>query len=146
MARERDWYTAVEEVNRNSNLSALIAVMAHEVLLEMSIEQLILDRAKRALGLLKAFTSVLALGVKLDINADKVSGSDTGLLDRNPRRLMIEIGELAKTREWVSCSPLDEMHVLSEVELDSMHAAMHAVGQRQLPIATIARVTRGYST
>jgi hypothetical protein len=76
-AREKGWFVAVDEVIPTATLSALIAVQAHEVLLEMSRRHRVAANVRRVLGILKAFTAVSALGVTLSIDADAVTGPQT---------------------------------------------------------------------
>jgi hypothetical protein len=137
-AQQRGWFVASEEVIPGTSLSVLIAVLAHEVLLEMSTRHRVAANVKRVLGILKAFTAVSALGVTLSIDADAVTGTaDTGIFSRDLRRLFIEIGELAKQQSVGVVFALDEVHTLNEDELDDLNSALHQTAQRQLPVAFI---------
>jgi AAA ATPase domain len=61
-ARTRGWYVGRSEVIPTAPLSALIALIAHEALREMTRGNLVTEGVRRALGVLKAFTSVSAMG------------------------------------------------------------------------------------
>jgi hypothetical protein len=137
-AQERGWFVASEEVIPGTPLSTLIAVLAHEVLLEMSGRHRAAAKVRRALGVLKAFTAVSALGVSLSIDADAVTGAaDTGIFSRDLRRLFIEIGELAREQSVGVAFALDEVHVLDEGALDDLNSALHQTAQRKLPVVFI---------
>jgi hypothetical protein len=134
-ARQRGWFVAAEEVIPRSTFSSLIAIMAHEILLEMSRRHRVAANVRRALGILKAFTAVSALGVTLQIDAEAVTGAaDTGIFSRDLRRLFIEIGELARQQGVGVTFALDEVHVLSPRELDELNSALHQTAQRSLPV------------
>ncbi len=134
-AKERGWFVASEEVNPSTPLSGLIAAMAYEVLLEMSATKRFVDRVQRALGVLKAFTSVSALGIGVTIDATALSGTaDSGIFDRDLRRLFIELGETAQAHGTGVLFTLDEMHTLGQPELDALNSALHQTAQRTLPV------------
>ena len=138
MAKKRGWFVASEEVIPNTPLSSLIAVLAHEVLLEMSTRHRVAANVRRALGVLKAFTAVSALGVSLSIDVDAVRGTaDTGLFSRDLRRLFTEIGEVAKEQSVGVVFSLDEIHTLESDELSDLNSAMHRTAQIGLPVVFI---------
>ncbi|MGW2683583.1 AAA family ATPase [Streptomyces sp. NPDC001414] len=135
-ARDRGWFVSAEEAIPDIGLSTLIALMARDVLLEMSGRHRAADRVKRALGILKAFVAVSVVGVRLEINAEAISGTaDTGILDLDLRRLMIEIGEIAQLQDTGVLFGIDEVHVIPQESLGAMNSAMHAAAQRALPVA-----------
>jgi hypothetical protein len=137
-AREREWFAASEEVSSSMPLPALVALLAHETLMQMSGKKRAADRVRRALGVLKAFSSVSVLGVKLNIEVEAVTGTaDTGMFDRDLRRLFVELGETAREQGVGIVFALDEVHVLAQKELDSLNAALHATAQERLPVAFI---------
>jgi hypothetical protein len=137
-AKQRGWFAACDEVIPDTPLSALIALQAHEVLLEMSKRHRIAANVRRVLGVLKAFTAVSALGVTLNIDVDAVTGTaDTGIFDRDLRRLFIEIGELAREQSVGVVFALDEVHALAMSELSVLNSALHQTAQRELPVVFI---------
>lgn len=93
ISRERGWFTAVDEVGPTTRLPKLVAMLARDVLLEMSSRRRLTARVQRALGVLKAFTGVKAFGIELSIDATAVPGpADTGDLARDLRGLFDELG------------------------------------------------------
>lgn len=138
VARERGWVAAKEEVGPSLSLPALIAVMAHESLREMSVRHRTTARLQRAFGVLKAFSAVSALGVTLNIDAGAVAGTaDSGLFERDLRQLFVELGETARERGVGVLLAFDEMHALGDRELDSLDAALHRTAQEGLPVAIV---------
>jgi len=136
LARSRGWAVGAEEAIPETPLPALIALLAREVLMEMSSRHRLTDRIKRALGVLKAFASVSVAGVRLDINVDAITGTaDTGILELDLRRLFVELGEIAKAHSVGVAFALDEVHTLGPGELSCLHSALHATAQRGLPVA-----------
>jgi hypothetical protein len=139
LAQQQGWFTAADEVTAGSGLPRLIAIMAREVLFEMSARRRYADRVQRALGVLKAFTSVKAFGVELRIDAEAIPGkADTGELARDLRDLFLELGSLARDHAVGVAFGLDEIHVLQERELDALHFALHRMAQENLPVAFIS--------
>ncbi|MEU1313347.1 ATP-binding protein [Streptomyces cinnamoneus] len=135
-ARERGWCVGAEEAIPGTELSALVALMARDVLMEMSARHRFADRVRRALGILKAFASVSVAGLRLDINAETVSGTaDTGIIELDLRRLIIEIGEIAKLQAVGALFALDEVHIIPNHTLGVLNSALHAAGQHGLPVA-----------
>ena len=137
-AGRQGWYTAHEEVIPDVTLAQLVAVMAREVLLQMSGRHRAQRQVRRALGVLKAFSAVSAFGIELNIDAERVSGiADSGMFERDLRQLFIEIGELARLQSSGVLIALDELHVLGERGLGTLYSALHQTAQRNLPVALI---------
>jgi AAA ATPase domain len=135
-ARRQGWFTAFEEAIPNLPLPKLVAVLIREILTQMSAKRRIQERVRRAFGILKAFTSVSAFGVELNIDAEKVSGhADTGIIERDLRQLFVEIGEVARLHSTGVLLALDEMHTLGEDGLAVIYSALHQTAQRGLPVA-----------
>ncbi|MEU6669234.1 ATP-binding protein [Streptomyces sp. NPDC046727] len=135
-ARERGWFVGAEEAIPGTQMSALIALMARDVLLEMSTRHRFTDRVRRALGILKAFASVSVAGLRLDINAEAVTGTaDTGIIELDLRRLVLEIGEIARLQGIGVLFALDEVHIIPNEDLYALNAALHAAAQRALPVS-----------
>ncbi|MEV6010800.1 AAA family ATPase [Streptomyces sp. NPDC051976] len=135
-AKHRGWYVGAEAAIPDTPLPALIALLAHDVLLAMSARHRAVDRVKRAMGILKAFTSVSVAGIRLDINSEAVTGTaDSGILELDLRRLFTEIGEIAQAQSVGVLFALDEVHVLGNDELRVLDSALHRSTQRQLPVA-----------
>jgi hypothetical protein len=139
VAREKGWFTAFEEVDRQFPLRQIMALNAREVLYEMSASRRYGERIKRALGVLKAFTSIGVLGVTLNIDADMIPGTaDTGIFKRDLLALFKELGEIAATDESGVVFFLDELHTLRDSEeMAVLDAVIHGVAQSGLPVTVV---------
>ena len=138
-ARAHGWYVGRTEVIPGAPLSALVALIAHEALREMTRGNVVTEGVKRALGVLKAFTSVSAMGVSLSIDVDAVRGkADTGIFEHDLRQLIAELGQLAKSQGAGFAFVLDEVQALPEREFDALNAALHDASQRQLPVTLVS--------
>ncbi|UUU30901.1 ATP-binding protein [Streptomyces sp. CA-210063] len=135
-ARDRGWFVGAEEALPGTPLSALIAILSQDVLMQMSSRHRFAERVKRALGILKAFSAVSVAGVSLEINTEAVTGTaDTGILELDLRRLFVEIGEIAKLQSIGVIFALDEAHTLDRDDFSIIDSALHGTAQRQLPVA-----------
>ncbi|MGY0063374.1 ATP-binding protein [Streptomyces sp. LZ34] len=138
-ARGRGWCVGAEEAIPGTHLSALIAILASEALHSMSRRHRMTAGIKRALGVLKAFTSVSVAGVSLNLDVDAVAGTaDTGIFDLDLRRLIIEIGEAAQDSSIGVLLALDEAQMVPQEQFRPLDAALHAVAQRRLPVGFLA--------
>lgn len=138
-ARARGWYVGRSEVIPTAPLSALIALIAHEALHEMSRGNRVTEGVRRALGVLKAFTSVSAMGVSLSIDVDAVRGkADTGIFEHDLRQLIAELGQLAKSQGTGVAFILDEVQALPEREFDALNSALHDAAQQRLPVTLVS--------
>jgi hypothetical protein len=136
LARARGWAVGAEEAVPGAPLPTLVALLAREALLSMSTRHRLTDRIRRALGVLKAFASVSVVGIRLDIDVDAVTGTaDTGILELDLRRLLVELGEIAAAQGTGVLFALDEVHTLGQEDLRHLDSALHATAQRGLPVA-----------
>ena len=135
----RGWSVGAEEAIPGTDLSALIAVLASEALHSMNRRHRMSAAVKRALGVLKAFTSVSVAGVTLNLDVDAVTGTaDTGIFDLDLRRLIIEIGTAAQDSSIGVLLALDEAQVIPQEQFRPLDAALHSVAQRRLPVGFLA--------
>ncbi|MFF5144578.1 ATP-binding protein [Streptomyces sp. NPDC013157] len=138
-ARSQGWCVGAEEAIPGTHLSALIAVLASEALHSMTRRHRMSAAIKRALGVLKAFTSVSVAGVTLNLDVEAVRGTaDTGIFELDLRRLIIEIGEAAQDSSIGVLLALDEAQVIPQEQFRPLDAALHAVAQRRLPVGFLA--------
>jgi hypothetical protein len=138
IARASGWFTSFEEVDPSLPLRQVMALNARDVLLDMSATKRFGDRMKRALGVLKAFTSVGVLGVNISFDAELLPGTaDTGVFKRDLLALFEE-GRVAASDSSGVVFFLDELHTLSgHEEMDVLDAVLHGVMQQGLPISAV---------
>ena len=93
------------EVSEEGSLAPLIASALRRVLLSMDAKKRIGEAARRALGVLKAFTLKIPDGPELGIDVDAVAGpADSGDLATDLAGLFVEVGEVARDMTPASCS------------------------------------------
>ncbi len=139
MARASGWFTSFEEVDPSLPLRQVMALNARDVLLDMSATKRFGERLKRALGVLKAFTSVGAFGVNVSFDAELLPGTaDTGVFRRDLLALFEELGKVAASDSSGVVFFLDELHTLGgHEEMGVLDAVLHGVMQRGLPVSAV---------
>jgi hypothetical protein len=138
LALERGWFPAISEIRHDTELRPLVARMARRVLLAMSRTERNKDRARRALGVLKAFTLKTPDGFELSIDVDALTGiADSGDLEDDLGDLLVEVGEAASEAGSGVVLLLDEIQFLDRASLEALIAALHRVAQRELPLALV---------
>jgi hypothetical protein len=138
-ARAAGWFTTFEELDPSLPLRQVMALNARDVLYEMSASKRYGDRIKRALGVLKAFTSVGILGVTFSIDAELIPGTaDSGLFRRDLLALFRELGELAVSDGSGVIFLLDELHTIRDTEeMAVLDAVIHGMAQEALPVTAV---------
>jgi AAA ATPase domain len=133
------WFTTFEEVDPQLALRDVMALNAHDVLLKMRASKRYGERIKRALGVLKAFTSIGVLGVTLNIDADRITGTaDTGFFKRDLLALLRELGQVAQTDGSGVVFFLDELHTFRGTEeMAVLDAVIHGLAQEGLPVTVV---------
>jgi hypothetical protein len=139
LARAAGWFTSFEEVDPSLPLRQVMALNARDVLLDMSATKRFGDRLRRALGVLKAFTSVGVLGVNISFDAELLPGTaDTGIFRRDLLALFEELGSVAASDSSGVVFFLDELHTLGHSEeTDMLNAVLHGVIQKGCPISAV---------
>lgn len=138
-AKSVGWFTSFEEVDPDLPLRQVMAFNARDVLYEMSASKRYGERIKRALGVLKAFTSVGILGVTFNIDADLIPGTaDSGVFRRDLLELFRELGRVAASDGSGVVFLLDELHTLRGTEeMAVLDAVIHGMAQEALPVTAV---------
>ncbi|CAG7645043.1 hypothetical protein SBRY_40056 [Actinacidiphila bryophytorum] len=138
-ARNKGWFVAAEEAIPGRDFKTLIAIMAHETLKEMSARHRVSEQIKRAFGILKAFASISVGGIRLDIDVDAVTGTaDTGIIERDIRQLILELGKLARSHSTGVLFALDEAQAVPQEQYSVLDSALHAAARTGLPLSFLA--------
>ena len=138
MALSRGWFPAFSEIRHDTELRQLMARMSRRVLLAMSRAERVKDRARRALGVLKAFSVSVPGGFELSIDADALTGTaDSGDLDDDLSDLLVALGQVATDADSGVVFLLDEIQFLDQRSLEALISALHRVAQRELPLALV---------
>ena len=139
LAREAGWAsTDVHEVGSQADFRTTFSETAFHVLLSMSRRDRMKDRARTALGVLKAFSVGAPGGLSARIEVDIAAGTaDSGDPEGDLTTLLVEIGEVARTGETGALFLLDEMQNLAPPSLAAICMAFHRVSQKNLPVALV---------
>lgn len=131
------WICRHIEVREDQPFPEVMAVLAREALLRLSGGELMTDRVRRALRVLKSFQVQWKLPVGGDVilELDPVAGrADSGILDHDLAGLFLEIGEAARDRERGILITIDELQFLARDHLAALMVGLHRTGQEQLPL------------
>jgi hypothetical protein len=138
IATEQGWFAASTEVTSDTRLPRLMATLTREALLALSRIERAKDRARRGLGVLKAFTIGTPVGIDLRFDVDALEGvADSGDLGRDLGDLLIEVGEVAKTAETGVVYLLDEVQFIAKRELEALITAMQRAARKRLPVTVV---------
>lgn len=139
LAREADWVsTDVHEVGSQADFRTTFSETAFRLLLSMSRKDRMKERAKRALGVLKAFAAEAPGGFKARIEVEIAAGTaDTGDPEGDLTTLLLEIGEVARAGRTGALFVLDEMQNLGPSALGAICMAFHRISQKNLPVALV---------
>jgi AAA ATPase domain len=138
LTRESGWVcNDVEEVG-SGDFRQTFAELAYQLLLSMSLRERMHKRARKALGVLKAFSIGIPGGLSARIDVEAATGTaDSGDPERDLAVLLVEVGQVAKSGGTGAVFFLDEMQGLNEAALAAVCIAMNRVGQRGLPVALV---------
>ena len=141
LAEGHRWVHHAVEITEELKFVEEMSALAHGALRALSPGRVVVDRARRALGVLKSFQLKWKLPGEGDvvIGLDPVSGpADSGLLDRDLAGLLLEIGAVARARGVGILVTIDEVQNLPREHLGALMVALHRVSQEQLPIMVAA--------
>jgi hypothetical protein len=137
IASEAGWFAATTEIRQDADLSRVLARVTRRVLLDMSARERLRDRARRALGVLRAF--VITYGdVEIRIDVDAIPGlADSGDREDDLADLLTEVGRAAQSGETGVVFLMDEVQFLSRPDLEALIAALHRASQESLPVTVV---------
>ncbi len=139
LAREAGWAsTDVHEVGTQADFRTTFTETAFQLLLSMSRRERMKDRARQAMGVLKAFALQGPGGFKATIDVELAAGTaDTGDPEGDLTTLLLEIGEVARAGGAGALFLLDEMQNLGAEALGAICMAFHRISQKRLPVALV---------
>jgi hypothetical protein len=139
LAREAGWIsTDVHEVGSQADFRTTFSETAFRLLLAMSRRERMKDRAKSALGVLKAFSIGAPGGFSARIDVEVAVGTaDSGDPEGDLTALLTEVGEVARAGDTGALFLLDEMQNLDPSALAAICMAFHRISQKKLPVALI---------
>lgn len=137
IAADAGWFGATTEIRQDTQLSNVMARMTRRVLLKMSAIERLRDRARRALGILRAF--VVRYGeAEIRIDVDAIAGfADSGDPEDDVADLLLELGRVARTAGTGVAFFMDEVQFLDQRDLEALIAALHRASQESLPVTVV---------
>lgn len=122
------------ELSDGDAIARVIARLARTALYRLSATRRTADRARRALGVLKAFTVSLPDGASISLDLDPIHGpADSGDLGRDLGAVFRELGETGRAHGAGILFTFDEMQYLREPELSALIVGLHRMHQLNLP-------------
>jgi hypothetical protein len=139
IARQAGWAsTDVHEVGSQADFRTTFSETAFQLLRSMSRKERMKDRARQALGVLKAFALEAPGGFKARLDVELVAGTaDSGDPEGDLTALLLEVGEVARVGGTGALFLLDEMQNLTGESLGAICMAFHRIGQKRLPVALV---------
>ena len=103
------------------------------VLLAMDAKKRIGAAARRALGVLKAFSLKIPNGPELTIDVEAVFGpADSGDLAADLAGLFVELGEVARAHDTGVMLTIDELHYVDKLTMTALIVGLHRAAQLAL--------------
>ena len=138
-ADEAGWGTGYIELGGRGPLRPALATIALQVAQSLARRPGLGDRVRAALGVVRSFSvTAMPAGVTFSIDVDPQRGrGDSGQLDVDLYEVLLELGAAAQHASTGVALFFDEMQFADTGELGAVLAALHRIGQRQLPIATV---------
>ena len=135
IASGRGFFHEHIEVSEDGALAPLVASALRRVLLSMDAKKRIGAAARRALGVLKAFSLKIPNGPELTIDVEAVFGpADSGDLAADLAGLFVELGEVARAHDTGVMLTIDELHYVDKLTMTALIVGLHRAAQLALPI------------
>lgn len=137
IGERRGWVCQHVEVREDQSFPEVMAILMREALLRLSTGELVADRVRRALSVLKSFQVRWQLpeGGDVVLGLDPLPGrADSGILDHDLAGLFLEIGESARDRGTGVLFTINELQFLARDHLAALMVGLHRVSQEQLPV------------
>lgn len=138
-AENAGWGTGYVELGGRGPLRPALATIAIQAAQSLARRPGLGERARAALGVVRSFSvTAMPTGVTFSIDVDPQRGrGDSGQLDVDLYEVLLELGDTAQEAGTGVALFFDEMQFADTAELGAVLAALHRVGQRQLPIAAV---------
>ncbi len=141
LAKKQGYSALMIEACENKSLPAILVPPLRQVLFSLDRGELLSEKVKRGLRVLKGFVSGVRArvgDVEIGMDIDPERGvADSGDLEADLAQLCLAVGEAAKDRHTAIALIIDEMQYLKEEELSSLIMAAHKVSQHSLPLIVI---------
>jgi hypothetical protein len=129
------FFHAHVEVAEDGRLPGRLAGALRMILLQMDARRRIGERARRALGVVKAFSMRLPDGPEFGVDVEAVLGpADSGDLAQDLAGLFVEVGDVARAHQCGVLLTIDELQYVPLDVLAALVLGLHRATQLSLPV------------
>jgi len=135
-ARSQGWIVAQAEAGSGRSVREVIGESLHSFLIEIArpgVGKRILKAVKTAVSFKASYDSTGTWSFGLDLTGSEGGGADTGTLETDLGRLVMDLVEVAQERGTGVVFLIDEAQDLSQEELAVLCSLIHSANQRQEP-------------
>ena len=139
-AEIRGWSAVDAEITKQAPFGRRMAELARKALLRVAPKARWGDRATRAAAVLKSFTITVSPDGSLaaGLGVDAAEGrADSGDLVEDLGDLFLALGDAARAHDTGVVFLFDEIHFLTQRELEALISALHRTVQRALPVTLV---------
>lgn len=136
-ARNDGWRLSFIEARHGTDLREAFTTAALEQLAGLSIRERALAAFGRAMSLIRAVRATVTPELQVDLETTDLLTVGRSL-EADLGELLSRVGTLAREQEIGVAFFVDELQELPSADLAALCAAMHRVGQEELPVAFVA--------
>lgn len=141
-AESRGFITVAIEAPEERSLPAILVPALRSALLRASRGEAVQAKVKQALRALGSFIGAMKVkyqDLEFGIDLEKETGvADSGDLEADLIDLLVALGEASKDKDTALVLFIDELQYVPEDQLAALIAALHHIGQAQLPVTMVA--------
>ena len=133
-ARSQGWIVVQAEARRGMSIREAVGESLHGILMEIArpgVGQRILKAVKTALSFKASYDSTGVWHFGLDLAGSEGGGADTGALETDLGRVVMDLVAVAEERGTGVALLIDEAQDVSQEELAALCALIHGANQRQ---------------
>lgn len=135
IAETEGYLTIVLEAPEGRRLAEMLVPPLRRLLVQLSRVERVQTRARKALGVLRAFASAFKVSIgDVEFGVEAEAGSaDTGHLESDLPELLLEVAGAGREAERAVALFIDEAQYLSSDDLAALIVSIHRIGQKGLP-------------
>lgn len=136
LAEKNGYRSALLEAPEGKRLAELLAPPLRQLLLQLDVVEGAKNKLRSALAALRSFASTFQVTIgDIGIGIKPQAGlADSGMLENDTTDLLVAVAEAAAERNTSIALLIDELQYVVEPELAALLAALHRIGQRNLPL------------
>ena len=136
IAGEESYLTVVLEAPENRGLAEMLVPPLRSLLFQLSRVERSRKIAKRGLGILRSFASLLKISVgDVEFGVQAETGTaDSGNLESDLPEVLLAVASAAKEAGSSVALFVDEVQFLSKIDLGALIVSIHRIGQKGLPL------------